>query len=313
MMLHRDFDAQLPPYAQTDEIFADIIRQFDTPAANKMLEIARLRKVLLPTIRAEFEMAYKYQHRPVEPFAFRSAVLSAMRIHGYRKKIQPAGATFTRGGFINHVCQGSHFLMAEDGDYILDAINKEFVESDGQRESRALTIALTGERVCPGVNAKSIFQLLLGLDEICGVKALAKRPEDLAECSARVGGIVLQLGQVIETEAKFKFKQFGLLLSRTLRPFKNNALPDPDFDLIADIFRRASDIFRPHKSVRCYPRQASIAPAAKIRAPARNVCFLCMRLRAIPEEYKSNSNAPVARSFSKPSWISATPFSNSPC
>ena len=43
---------------------------------------------------------------------------------------------------------------------------------------------------------------------------------DLAECIARVGGIVLQLGQVIETEAKFKFKQFGLLLSRDFEAFR---------------------------------------------------------------------------------------------
>src|SRR5262249_7018693 len=37
MMLRGEFDVRIPPYAQTDEIFADIIRQFDTPAANKML------------------------------------------------------------------------------------------------------------------------------------------------------------------------------------------------------------------------------------------------------------------------------------
>lgn len=70
MMLRREFDIRVPPYAQTDEIFADIIRQFDTPAANRMLEIPKLRKVLLPTIRAEFGMAYKYEYQPVEPFAF---------------------------------------------------------------------------------------------------------------------------------------------------------------------------------------------------------------------------------------------------
>ena len=70
MMLHRGFDISIPPYAQTDEIFADIIRQFDTPAADKMLEIPKLRKVLLPTIRAEFGMAYNYEHPPVEPFSF---------------------------------------------------------------------------------------------------------------------------------------------------------------------------------------------------------------------------------------------------
>jgi surfactin synthase thioesterase subunit len=70
MMLHREFDSRLPPYAQTDEIFADIIRQFDIPAADKMLAIPKLRKVLLPTIRAEFGMAYNYEYRPIEPFSF---------------------------------------------------------------------------------------------------------------------------------------------------------------------------------------------------------------------------------------------------
>ena len=68
MMLHGAFDIKLPLYAQTDEIFVEFIRQFDTPAANKMLEIPKLRNVLLPTIRAEFAMAYNYQHQPVEPF-----------------------------------------------------------------------------------------------------------------------------------------------------------------------------------------------------------------------------------------------------
>jgi surfactin synthase thioesterase subunit/acyl carrier protein len=93
MMLHQEFDIKAPLYAQTDEIFADIIRQFDTPAANKMLELPKLRKILLPTIRAEFGMAYKYKHEPVEPFPSRSAALSAIRTRGYRNKTPPAGAS----------------------------------------------------------------------------------------------------------------------------------------------------------------------------------------------------------------------------
>jgi len=127
MMLHRDFDARVPPYAQTDEIFADIIRQFDTPAANKMLEISRLRKVLLPTIRAEFGMAYKYEYRPVEPFSFPISSFVGDADPWVSEKDSARWGDLTRGPFINHVCKGSHFLMAEDGDYILDAINKEFV------------------------------------------------------------------------------------------------------------------------------------------------------------------------------------------
>ena len=49
MMLHHEFDVSVPPYAQPDDVFAYIVRQFDTPAANRMLEIPKLRQVLLPT------------------------------------------------------------------------------------------------------------------------------------------------------------------------------------------------------------------------------------------------------------------------
>ena len=70
MMLHREFDIGLPLYAQADEVFADLIRQFDIPAANKMLDMPTLRKVLLPTIRAEFGMAYNFEYQPIEPFVF---------------------------------------------------------------------------------------------------------------------------------------------------------------------------------------------------------------------------------------------------
>ena len=68
MMLHQEFDIGLPLYAQADEVFAGLIRQFDIPAANKMLDMPTLRKVLLPTIRAEFGMAYNFEYQPIQPF-----------------------------------------------------------------------------------------------------------------------------------------------------------------------------------------------------------------------------------------------------
>jgi acyl transferase domain-containing protein/surfactin synthase thioesterase subunit/acyl carrier protein len=126
MMLRGEFDIRVPPYAQTDEIFADIIRQFDTPAANKMLEIPRLRKLLLPTIRAEFGMAYKYEFQPVEPFAFPISSFVGDADPWVSEEDSAGWGEFTRGGFINHVRKGSHFLMADDGEYILETINREF-------------------------------------------------------------------------------------------------------------------------------------------------------------------------------------------
>src|SRR5262249_58150584 len=126
-MLHQEFDSRVPPYAQTDEIFADIIRQFDTPAANKMLEIRKLRKVLLPTIRAEFGMAYNYEYLPVEPFSFPISSFVGDS-DPWVSEVDSAGwGELTRGGVTNHVRKGSHFLVADEPKYILGTINNEFV------------------------------------------------------------------------------------------------------------------------------------------------------------------------------------------
>jgi surfactin synthase thioesterase subunit/NAD(P)-dependent dehydrogenase (short-subunit alcohol dehydrogenase family)/acyl carrier protein len=127
MMLHGEFDATVPFYAQTDEIIADIIRQFDTQTANKMLEIPRLRNVLLPTIRAEFGMAYKYEYQPAEAFPFPITSFVGDADPWVSAEDSAGWAELTHGRFVNHVRNGSHFLMADDGEYILKSINDEFV------------------------------------------------------------------------------------------------------------------------------------------------------------------------------------------
>ncbi|WP_441260607.1 type I polyketide synthase [Bradyrhizobium sp. 521_C7_N1_3] len=125
VMLDRDVDIRLPFYSQTDEIFANIIRRFDTPAADRMLGIAKLRKTLLPTIRAEFKMAYDYEYQPVEPFAFPISSFVGTSDPWVSIKDSAGWQNFTRSGFINHVRQGSHFLMADDEDFILETIRDE--------------------------------------------------------------------------------------------------------------------------------------------------------------------------------------------
>ena len=129
MMLHRDFDIKIPPFAQNDEIFADIIRHFDTPAADRMLEIPKLRKILLPTIRAEFCMAYNYNYQPGEPFSFPISSFVGDSDPWVSEEDSASWGELTRGGFTNHECKGSHFLMAEDGDRIIETIQSEFVNS----------------------------------------------------------------------------------------------------------------------------------------------------------------------------------------
>jgi acyl transferase domain-containing protein/surfactin synthase thioesterase subunit/acyl carrier protein len=127
MMLHKEFDIRVPPYAQADEIFAGIIRQFGLPAADRMLETPKLREVLLPTIRAEFGMAYNYEYRPVEPFSFPISSFVGNLDPWVSKEDSAAWGELTCGVFTNHVRNGSHFLMADDGEYILQKIKNEFV------------------------------------------------------------------------------------------------------------------------------------------------------------------------------------------
>jgi acyl transferase domain-containing protein/surfactin synthase thioesterase subunit/acyl carrier protein len=134
MMLHQDFDIGVPLYAQADEIFTYIIRQFDIPAANKMLDMPTLRKVLLPTIRAEFGMAYNYKYQPVELFSFPISSFVGNLDPWVSEEDSAGWGKLTRGGFTNHVRKGSHFLMADDGDYILETISNEFVNSVVQEQ-----------------------------------------------------------------------------------------------------------------------------------------------------------------------------------
>jgi acyl transferase domain-containing protein/surfactin synthase thioesterase subunit/acyl carrier protein len=138
MMLHQEFDISVPLYAQADEIFANMIRHFDIPAANKMLEIPTLRKVLLPTIRAEFGMAYNYEYQPVEPFPFPISSFVGDSDPWVSEEDSAGWGDLTRGKFTNHVRKGSHFLMADDAEYILETINNEFVNLVTQRDNRVL-------------------------------------------------------------------------------------------------------------------------------------------------------------------------------
>jgi len=125
VMLHHEYDVSSPPYAQPDDVFAYIVRQFDTPAADRMLEIPKLRKVLLPAIRAEFGMAYNYRYRPSEPFPFPVSSFVGDADPWVSEEDSAGWSALTRATFNNHLRPGSHFLMMDDQAYILQTIEKE--------------------------------------------------------------------------------------------------------------------------------------------------------------------------------------------
>jgi surfactin synthase thioesterase subunit len=95
-----------------------------------MLEIPKLREVLLPTIRAEFCMAFNYKYRPVEPLSFPISSFVGDADPWVSEEDSAGWGELTRGRFTNHLRKGSHFLMADDGKYIVETINSEFVNSE---------------------------------------------------------------------------------------------------------------------------------------------------------------------------------------
>ena len=128
LMLHRDFDLSVPPYDQTDEIFADVIRHFDIRAANRMLDTPKLRTLLLPTVRAEFKMAYNFAYKPVEPFAFPVSSFVGHFDPWVSAEDSNGWGRHTSVAFKNHMRKGSHFLMEDDREYILSTIKMEFID-----------------------------------------------------------------------------------------------------------------------------------------------------------------------------------------
>src|SRR5262249_17006905 len=145
MMLHKEFDARLPPLAQSDDVFVEAIRHFDTPDADRMLQIPKLRALMLPTIRAEFGMAYNYVHRPVAPFRFPITSFVGHSDPWVSPGHSAAWGELTCGGFTSHLRQGSHFLMEDDPDFILQTITTEFVDLAAQWETSVQEVRGTSE------------------------------------------------------------------------------------------------------------------------------------------------------------------------
>ena len=85
-----------------------------------MLESPKLRKALLPTVRAEFGMAYNYKHRPVERFSFPICSFVGDLDPWVTEQDSAGWGDLTRGGFTNHLRKGSHFLLVDDREFILE-------------------------------------------------------------------------------------------------------------------------------------------------------------------------------------------------
>ena len=126
---YTDYRAGLAGHEQSDPVFIEIVRAFGISDSLRMLEEAELRDLILPTVRAEFEMAYRYMYLPDRPFAVpitcfrgtRDTYVDAVDARIWRK--------FTSREFELFPRDVGHFAIVEDFEFIRGKVEERLLRA----------------------------------------------------------------------------------------------------------------------------------------------------------------------------------------
>jgi acyl transferase domain-containing protein/surfactin synthase thioesterase subunit/acyl carrier protein len=144
LLWNRLYDPFLPIHEQPEEVFIDVIRLFHIDSTEQMLKSPELRALVLPIVRAEFEMASKYRYRQEEPWNFPITCFKGENDLYVTRTDILSWSRFTTSSFQVHIRQGEHFLLVDDRDFLMRAINRDL--ADYSPRASVATIGL------PGVN-----------------------------------------------------------------------------------------------------------------------------------------------------------------
>jgi acyl transferase domain-containing protein/surfactin synthase thioesterase subunit/acyl carrier protein len=122
------YDPFLPIHEQPEEVFVDVIRMFRIDSTDQMLKSPELRALVLPVVRAEFEMASKYLYRREEPWNFPITCFKGADDLYVTRADSLSWGKFTTSNFQVYVRRGEHFLLVSDRDFILRMINRELAD-----------------------------------------------------------------------------------------------------------------------------------------------------------------------------------------
>ncbi|NKB51774.1 MAG: SDR family NAD(P)-dependent oxidoreductase [Rhizobiaceae bacterium] len=125
-----DYKAGRLGYQQPDEVFAEIVRAFGISESSKMLEEEELRQLVLPTVRAEFEMTSRYIYLPERPFAVPITCFRGMRDDYFRRVHASIWQKFTTDNFELFERDTGHFAIVEDFDFIRTNIEMRLLQAD---------------------------------------------------------------------------------------------------------------------------------------------------------------------------------------
>ncbi len=122
------FNLFLPAHKQDDDIFAEIIRHFNIDATSQFLEDPQLRGLMLPVIRAEFQMAYDYRFEGGASWDIPITCFAGLDDRYAAKEHILGWGQFTNADFKIYSRAGAHFQVVEDRDFIIGKINEELMK-----------------------------------------------------------------------------------------------------------------------------------------------------------------------------------------
>jgi acyl transferase domain-containing protein/surfactin synthase thioesterase subunit/acyl carrier protein len=122
-----EFRINVPPFAQPDDIFTQIIRHFNIQATDQMLDNPELRSIMLPVIRAEFRMASNYEYESEPPWDIPITCFAAHNDPYVSRRHALAWGYFTDARLQVYIREGAHFAVVDDAAFIQSVINHELL------------------------------------------------------------------------------------------------------------------------------------------------------------------------------------------
>jgi acyl transferase domain-containing protein/surfactin synthase thioesterase subunit len=132
-----EFRIGLPAYAQPDDVFAELIRHFNVQATEQLLGDPDLRQLMLPVVRAEFQMATNYHFVREPPWDVPITCFAAKGDPYVSRRHVLGWGRFTNSRLQVHIREGAHFAVVDDMAFIHDVINRELQAPSGSAQAAA--------------------------------------------------------------------------------------------------------------------------------------------------------------------------------
>jgi epothilone polyketide synthase C len=126
-----EFRISLPAYAQPDDVFAELIRHFNILATEQLIRDPELRRLMLPVVRAEFQMAANYRFVREPPWEIPITCFAARGDPYVSRKHALGWGRFTNSRLQVHIREGAHFAVVDDMAFIHEVINRELQSCPG--------------------------------------------------------------------------------------------------------------------------------------------------------------------------------------